>query len=77
MSEQLTIDDLKAMTPEEIVLAKAAGELNDLLGIATPDIPAEGQLTREHIQHMTPEQIVEARAAGRFDDLLSGAQTPD
>lgn len=70
MSEQITDDQLKAMSPHDIVKAQEQGRLDQLLGRPVPDIPTEGQLTAEHLQHMTPQQIVQAQQDGRLDQLL-------
>jgi hypothetical protein len=77
--QQLAADDLKAMTPEQIVEAYQGGRMQTLLsGGRAPrvEVPADGQMDAEHLQSMTPDQIVEAHAAGRFDNLLGrGTQT--
>lgn len=70
MSDQITEDELKTMSPHEIVEARNAGRLNQILGLPVRDIPAEGQLTQEHLAQMTPAEIVEARDAGRLNRLL-------
>jgi len=70
---QLAAADLTTMSPQQIVEAQAAGQLNQLLGIPLPaDIPTEGQLTREHLAHMTAQQIVDAQQAGRLETLMNG-----
>ncbi|WP_406470140.1 hypothetical protein OH738_29410 [Streptomyces hirsutus] len=74
MNEQITEEQLKTMTPHQIVQAQEEGRLDAVLGRPMYDIPAEGQLSEEHLTHMTPHQIVEARDAGRLDELLRGDQ---
>lgn len=71
--KQLTEDDLKTMTAEQIVQAQDEGRCADLLG--QPVIPATGQLTDKHITAMKQmanghELIAQAHEAGRFDNLL-------
>jgi hypothetical protein len=73
--KQLREADLKLMSPEEIVKAQEAGQLDDLLGKPRRDIPRTGQLKEHHLKLMTPEEIVAAEAAGRFDDLLGRKAT--
>ncbi len=68
---QLTEGFLRSASPEQIVAAYQAGQLDTMLTGETPaTIPAEGQLHDGHLQAMTPEQIVEAQKAGRFSSLL-------
>ncbi|MBC2867319.1 hypothetical protein [Streptomyces mexicanus] len=71
MSDQITEDELTTMSPHEIVEARDAGRLNQILGLPVRDIPADGQLTQENLDQMTPTEIVQARDAGRLDRLLS------
>jgi hypothetical protein len=61
---------VKAATPEQIVAAQNAGELNDLLGRPRP-LPTAGQLTAEDIQGRTAEEIEAARVRGQLVTLLS------
>jgi hypothetical protein len=68
--KQLSDADLKGMTAKQIVAAREAGQLYQLMtGETPPDIPAEGQLTAEHLALMTPQQIVDAYESGRTADL--------
>jgi hypothetical protein len=72
--KQLGESDLSRMTPQQIVAAREAGQLHQLMtGEAPPDIPAEGQLTVEHLGLMTPKQIVDAYESGRTADLTGRA----
>lgn len=71
--KQLTEDDLKTMTPEQIVKAQDEGRCADLLG--QPAIPATGQLTDKHVTAMKQmanghELIAQAHEQGRFNQLL-------
>lgn len=71
--KQLTEDDLKTMSPEQIVVAQDQGRCADLLG--QPVIPSTGQLTAAHMEAMGNlanghELITEAYEQGRFDTLL-------
>lgn len=71
--KQLTEDDLKTMSPDEIVKAQDEGRCADLLG--QPVIPATGQLTDKHVTAMKQlanghELISDAYEAGRLDQLL-------
>lgn len=70
MSEQITAEQLKTMSPHDIVKAQEEGKLNTLLGLPVHDVPTEGQLSSEHLQHMNPQQIVQAQQDGRLDQLL-------
>ncbi|MES9804978.1 hypothetical protein [Streptomyces cinereoruber] len=67
---QVTDEQLKTMSPHDIVQAQEDGRLDQLLGRPVHDIPTEGQLERHHLQHMTPQQIVDAQEAGRLADIL-------
>ena len=71
--KQLTEDDLKSMTAEQIVEAQEQGRCANLLG--QPVIPATGQLTDKHITAMKQmanghELIAQAHEQGRFNNLL-------
>jgi hypothetical protein len=74
---QLTEQDVKGMTPEAIVEARKAGQLNEYLGVPVPPPPftltdEEGKprpLTEADLQAMTPQEIVAARKAGRLRHL--------
>ncbi|MGW1799157.1 hypothetical protein ACWCQN_25105 [Streptomyces sp. NPDC001984] len=69
LTGQLTDDDLKGMSPEQIAAAHDEGKLNHLMGARVP-VPAEGQLTEEDVKRMSPEEIVKAQDVGRLDTLL-------
>ncbi|MFF2495841.1 hypothetical protein [Agromyces sp. NPDC058064] len=70
MTEQLTRDDLKGMTPAQIVAAQDAGQLNDVLGIPAPHEPGP-ILTREDVRKLYEErrfdEITTAQAEGRIN----------
>jgi len=69
--DQLTREQLKDMTPDQIVAAKAAGRLDDLLGTTTWRPPDAGcAITREYLRTLTPEQTIELDRLGRLDQLL-------
>lgn len=68
MNNQLTQDDLRRMTPEQIVAAQDAGQCDDLLGISR--FPAHGQLTRAHLSQMKTHEIRQAYREGRLTELL-------
>jgi hypothetical protein len=68
---QLTDEDLKTMTPEQIVTADADGRLNHLMGRPLP-VPADGPLGVHHLARMSPEQVVAAQKAGRLAGVLGG-----
>jgi len=71
---QLTEHDLQGMSAEEIVQAREAGQLNELLGMPAPAPPFsavddEGKpraITEEDLVTMSPEAIVKARRAGQL-----------
>lgn len=71
---QLTRADLKTMTPDEIVQAKADGRLNTVLGIPLP-FSAGHHYTREDIRQLTAErrydEIERLRSEGRLNHLLN------
>lgn len=68
--------DVQRMTPEQIVAARQAGQLRDLLSgsprAPKSDAPPVPQLTREDLADMTNDQIVEARRAGQLAEILGG-----
>lgn len=66
---QRTEQDLKSMSPDQIVAAHDAGELDELLGRLVAS-PVDGQLDASHLATMAPEAIVAAHDAGRLDGLL-------
>jgi hypothetical protein len=73
---QLTEQDLEGMTPQQIVEARKAGQLNEYLGVPVPPEPTstdeEGKpraITEEDLATMPPEAIVKARRAGRLRHL--------
>lgn len=75
MTEQYTRAALATMTPDEIVAAHKAGQLEDILSGKTGTVtahPRPEQLARADLAGMTPEEIEAARQAGRLADLLSG-----
>lgn len=74
MTQQLTAEDLKGMTAEQIDAAREAGQLDTLLGRSVRS-RVEGQLTSEHLGAMTPEEVAAAHAGGQLDDLLSRPAT--
>jgi hypothetical protein len=62
---QLTLADLKTMTPQQIEAARTAGQLVEVLGgTVTP-------LTQHDLAHMRPEEIAAAEKAGRLDHLFN------
>lgn len=71
VSDQLTQEDLKTMTPAEIVEAHDTGKLNKLLGrpvrAELPTFPSRADLKR-----MKPEEINQAHREGRLNHLLEG-----
>jgi len=76
---QYEVGDLAAMSPEAIVEARLAGQLDAVLGVPPRDVADRlrdgAQLTRADLAGMSPDEINEARAAGALDDLL-GTTTP-
>lgn len=64
-TRQRTLAELRGMDPEQIAVAHAQGELEDLL---TGKDPA--QLDAAALKGMSPDQINEARREGRLDGLL-------
>ena len=76
---QYAAADLVLLTPDEIVAAKAAGQLDRVIGVPPREVAdrlASGaQLTRADLAGMSPDEVVAAKAAGRLDDLL-GTTTP-
>ena len=78
---QLNEEDVKGMTPEQIVEARKAGQLNEYLGVPVEPAPAtttfeftdeEGQpraITPDDLAQLEPEQIVALRKAGRLRHL--------
>jgi hypothetical protein len=71
---QLTREDLKSMSPEDVVAASADGRMAKLLGQAP--LPVEGQLAEHHLRAMSPEQIVQAEAQDRLDALPGRQAAP-
>jgi hypothetical protein len=59
---------LKQASPEQIVKAQQAGELDDLTGRSR--YPSTGQLTAEHLGRMDTREIRQAYKAGRLADVL-------
>ena len=81
---QLTRAQLSELTPAEILRAKEAGQLRDLLQgpakadpveIPSPDSGSINQITREQIKAMSPDQILAAREAGQLASLLGQPYT--
>jgi hypothetical protein len=69
---QLTREDLKGLSAEQIVAADRAGDLDEYLGRSTYRIPlGEVQLTADDVRQMTPEQLVHAQKTGRLADYLN------
>jgi hypothetical protein len=74
---QLTEEDLKGLSPEQIVAAREAGQLPKFLGVPLPSPPfrptnEEGKpraITEADLAQMTPEEIVTGRRAGRLRHL--------
>lgn len=77
---QLTEEDIRNLTSEQIVNARKAGQLNEYLGVPVAPPPStattftdeEGHpraITEADLATMTPEAIVEARRAGRLRHL--------
>jgi hypothetical protein len=65
--EQLTREDLKGMSAEEIRDANERGALNQIQGRPLPiDMDQEASFTRADLRRMSPEQIVEAGKAGKI-----------
>lgn len=81
---RLTAEEVLAMSDDEIIAARRAGQLEHFGASKSPQPnPAQGasggepkgsdgQLTRADLQRMTPEQISDAHEQGRFADLLAG-----
>jgi hypothetical protein len=67
---QLTEDDLKTMTAEQIAQAYEAGRLNTLLGRRLPGTATGPQLTHDKLKGMSAHEIVAAQNAGQLDDYL-------
>ncbi|MFI9846509.1 hypothetical protein ACIHFD_56470 [Nonomuraea sp. NPDC051941] len=59
---------LRNATPEQIVAAQDAGELDDLTGRSR--YPSRGQLTPEHLGRMNRDEIRQAHREGRLADVL-------
>lgn len=75
MTDQLTEQDLKRMSPEQIVDAHRAGRFDELLSNPKPDaVPPDhpnGPITDPAwLAHMSADEIVAAEAAGRLNTLL-------
>jgi hypothetical protein len=68
MTKQYTEAEIKTMSPEQIVAADDAGQLDDLLGRSR--YPSTGQLTPEHLGRMTPDEIRQANSEGRLAHIL-------
>jgi hypothetical protein len=73
MSFQLNAADLKAMTPDQIVIAEAAGRLNVLLGMNTDD--AETIRLAESGQPVTPEHIHRLSELGRHELVIKAHES--
>lgn len=65
---QRTEEWLKRATPDQIVKAQDAGELDDLTGRSR--YPSTGQLTPEHLGQMSPDEIRKAHTEGRLTHVL-------
>ncbi|MBO0979898.1 hypothetical protein [Microbacterium sp. SD291] len=61
---QLTHDDIKTMTPAEIVKADEDGRLNEIKGIPAPHTPGN-TLTRDDVNKLYAE--------GRFAEITTAA----
>lgn len=59
---------LKTATPEQIVNAQDAGELDDLTGRSR--YPSTGQLQPEHLGKMSADEIRQAYQSGRLTHVL-------
>lgn len=73
--EQATQAELDAMSPQQVLDARAEGRLDALLGV--PPRPNSrrfahptAQLGADDLAGMTPAEIVAAKNAGLFDQLL-------
>lgn len=64
MPEQLTAEDMKAMTPHQIVEAKAAGQLDRLLGVPEATIERNA---RARAGQATAADLAELRRERRAD----------
>lgn len=60
---------LKHASPEQIVAAQDAGELDDLTGRSR--YPSTGQLQPEHLGKMSADEIRQAHQDGRLTHLLA------
>ena len=71
---QLTIAALRKMTPDQIVAARKAGQLEALRRGESGDVDDPGTRPEQitDLTGMTPDQIVRARREGRLDDLAKG-----
>lgn len=71
---QLTRRALDRMSPEQIIAAKKAGQLEALRRGESGDVDDPGTRSEQitDLAGMSPEQIVKARREGRLDDLAKG-----
>ena len=67
--DQLTRDDLAAMTPEQIDAAHRAGRFAELLG-------GSSDITLDDLSHLSTHDFLAAHSAGRLDHLTN-PQTGD
>jgi hypothetical protein len=72
---QFTNAEVKAMSPEEVVAAHRAGQLDALMGrmpaepVLAERATAECGITPADLATMAPEAIVKARREGRLEHL--------
>jgi hypothetical protein len=75
---QLTAEDVRDMTPDEIVEARKAGQLNEHLGVPLPEPPFtqpvgdDGKpraITEADLKEMPPELVVTLRRQGKLRHL--------
>lgn len=71
--EQLTREDIRGMTVDQIAQAHTEGRLAVLLGGDPPHNPDKP--TRADLKRMSAEAIATAQREGRLDHLLAGDQT--
>lgn len=75
---QLTYAALKKLTPQQVIEAKRAGNLEAIRRGEPGDTDDLGnrpaQLSRADLAGMSPSQIVKARREGRLADLLAGVE---
>lgn len=72
---QLTRDDLKTMTPDQIVDARATGRLNDLLGVPSEESELTGRA--ERLEPVSRDELRRLNRQGRHDLVAAYAPHTD